>query len=156
LATIVSVDPVYVSFDLDERTFLRLQRLLRDGKIKEGALPATVGLSNEDGYPHRASVEAFDNRLHPAPGPMRGRAVGARKDGVFTLGLFARVRLQLGEKRKALFIPRTAILPEKGEAYVFRVTTGETVQKQKVTLGATQGDLSAIESGLEEKDEVVI
>jgi RND family efflux transporter MFP subunit len=156
LATIVSVDPVYVSFDLDERTYLRLQRLLRDGKIKEGALSALVGLSNEDGYPHRATVEAFDNRINPETGTIRVRAVLANKDGLFTPGLSARVQLQLGDKRKALFIPKTAILPEKGEPYVFRVTPSETVQKQKVTLGAAQGDLVAIESGLEEKDQVVI
>ena len=78
LTTIVSLDPIYVYFDVDERTLLRLRRLIREGRIKsrtEAEVPVLVGLSDEEGYSRRGIINFSDNRVDPSTGTLRVRGV---------------------------------------------------------------------------------
>jgi RND family efflux transporter MFP subunit len=92
LATVVGEGPVYVYFDVDERTALRL---LDGGKFKAG-LPVAVGLATDKGFPRRGTVDFVDNRVNPTTGMLRMRATLANADGVLVPGLFVRVRLTQG------------------------------------------------------------
>jgi RND family efflux transporter MFP subunit len=92
LANVRSVDPMYVYFDLDERTLLRLRRA---GQAKDGKLPLALGLADEKGFPHKGALDALDNRVDPSTGSVRVRGVLANPRGVLMPGMFARVRLTL-------------------------------------------------------------
>jgi RND family efflux transporter MFP subunit len=96
LASIVSLDPMFVVFDVDQRTFLRLTRYQREGKVKlegDGALPVLVGLVDEDGFPHRARLDGADSQVDPKYGTIRWRARFENIDRLFVPGMFVRVRL---------------------------------------------------------------
>src|SRR5262249_36742118 len=102
LTTIVGKDPMYVYFDVDERTYLDLRRAIRDSKVKAAKveeLPVAVGLANEDGYPHKGKIDFVNNRVDPDKGTIRLRAVLPNADGLLVPGLFARVRLTTKEAK---------------------------------------------------------
>src|SRR5205085_342025 len=93
LTTIVSLDPVWVYFDVDDLTFLAIQQVTRAGKEKgsNGALQVLVGLPNDTGYPHRGRLDFVDNQVDPGTGTLKMRAVFDNKDRTLTPGLFVRV-----------------------------------------------------------------
>src|SRR5208282_1601053 len=92
LTTIVSVDPMYAYFDVDEHTVLRVKQLIREGKAKtpDDEIPVWLGLANEDGFPHRGVINFVDNRVNSGTGTIRVRGVFPNKDEVFSPGYFAR------------------------------------------------------------------
>src|SRR5205807_3840623 len=66
LTTIVSVDPMYAYFDMDERTVQRVGQLLREGKTaSEGEWPVSLGLASEEGFPHQGTINFVDNQVNP-------------------------------------------------------------------------------------------
>lgn len=159
LTTLVSVDPVYVTFTGDERAYLRYQQLAREGNresSRDVANPVLVGLANEDGFPHRGQVDFVDNALDPATGTIRARAVLPNPDGVFTPGLFARVRL-LGESQKdALLIHEQAVLTDQDRRYVYIVGKDGSAERHDVKLGPHVEGLVVVNDGLKAGDKVIV
>ncbi len=159
LTTLVSVDPVYVTFTGDERAYLRYQALARAGdreSSRDAANPVRVGLANEDGFPHEGKVDFVDNALDPASGTIRARAIVPNPDGVFTTGLFARVRL-LGETKKdALLINEQAVLTDQDRRYVYVVGDKNAAERRDVKPGPRVEGLLVVESGLKPGDRVII
>lgn len=159
LTTVVSVDPVYVTFTGDERAFLRYQEIVRAGNAespREGGTPVLVGLANEDGFPHKGQVDFVDNALNPATGTIRARAVVPNPDNRFTPGLFARVRL-LGETlASALLITEQAVLTDQDRRYVYVLGEKNSAERRDVTLGAPVEGLRIVESGLKAGDKVIV
>jgi multidrug efflux system membrane fusion protein len=159
LTTLVSVDPVYVTFTGDERAFLRYQEIVRAGNAespRDGGTPVLVGLANEDGFPHRGQVDFVDNALNPATGTIRARAVVPNPENRFTPGLFARVRL-LGETlASALLINEQAVLTDQDRRYVYVVGEKNAAERRDVTLGAPVEGLRIVESGLKPGDRVIV
>lgn len=164
LTTIVSVDPVYVYFDVDERRMLRIQQEVREGRIKlaEGnRIPTQIGLDNEQGFPHPATMDFIDNQLDPTTGTIRMRAVvpnakpavGKRK---FAPGMFARVRVPLGDPRSAILITEQAIGSDQGRKFVYVVDTEKKVQYRPVTLGRSERGLVVVESGVQAGEAVIV
>ena len=165
LTTIVSQDPMYVYFDVDERTVLRVQELIRQGKYRSARrhvdVPVKVGLANEgDRYPHDGVINFVDNRLDPTTGTMKVRAelpnpVLPNEDRRFTAGLFVRVRVPLGEARKALLVSERAVGTDQGQKFVFVVTDKNEVQAQPVTLGQMHDGLRVVEAGLKGGEKLI-
>ena len=159
LTTVVSVDPVYVTFTGDERAYLRYQELARNGNresSRDTRNPVLVGLANEDGFPHKGEMDFVDNALDPATGTIRARAVVPNPDGIFTPGLFARVRL-LGESQKdALLINEQAVLTDQDRRYVYIVGKDKSAERRDVKLGPHIEGLLVVESGLKPGDKVII
>ncbi len=159
LTTVVSMDPVYVSFEGDEQAYLRYQELIRSGQWnspRETATPVEVGLSNDAGYPHRGQIDFIDNALNPATGTIRARALLANPDGVFTPGLFARVRLLGASREGALLIHDQAVLTDQDRRYVYVIGEGNSAQRRDVTLGPLVDGLRIVESGLTADERVVV
>jgi multidrug efflux system membrane fusion protein len=159
LTTLVSVDPVYVTFTGDERAFLRYQEIVRAGNAespRDGGTPVLVGLANEDGFPHKGQVDFVDNALNPATGTIRARAIVPNPENRFTPGLFARVRL-LGETLPtALLINEQAVLTDQDRRYVYIVGEKNAAERRDVTLGAPVEGLRIVESGLKPGDKVIV
>ncbi len=111
LTTVVSVDPIYVYFNADERTHLRVQRAVRDGKLKldKGEIPVSMGLAGEEDFPNRGMIDFSDNRVDPATGTIQYRSVFSNPkpdvgDRKFEPGLFARIRMPIGMPYQALLV----------------------------------------------------
>ncbi len=159
LTTLVSVDPVYVTFVGDERAFLHYQEIVREGNAESPRTtrtPVLIGLANEDGFPHKGEVDFVDNALNPATGTIRARAMVPNPDGRFTPGLFARVRL-LGETlSSALLIHEQAVLTDQDRRYVYIVGKDNAAERRDVTLGSPIEGLRVVETGLKAGDKVIV
>ncbi|MDH4259676.1 MAG: efflux RND transporter periplasmic adaptor subunit [Gammaproteobacteria bacterium] len=159
LTTLVSIDPVYVTFTGDERTYLRYQDLGRSGNresSRDAPNPVLVGLANEEGYPHKGEMNFVDNAIDPDSGTIRARAVLPNPDGVFTPGLFARVRLLGGSLTDALLIHDQAVLTDQDRRFVYIIGEGNTAERRDVRLGAHVEGLRVVESGLAPGDKVIV
>jgi multidrug efflux system membrane fusion protein len=159
LTTVVSTDPVYVTFTGDEGAYLRYQDLARNGSrasSRDVRNPVLVGLANEEGFPHKGEMDFVDNALNPETGTIRARAVVPNPDGIFTPGLFARVRL-LGETQKdALLINEQAVLTDQDRRYVYVVGDKNSAERRDVKLGPQVEGLVIVESGLKAGDKVIV
>jgi RND family efflux transporter MFP subunit len=159
LTTLVSVDPIYAYFDVDERTVLRVRQLIREGKLKsarEVAWPVFVGLANEDGYPHEGTIDFVDNQVNPKTGTLRVRGLFANKDEALTPGYFVRVRVPIGHPHQGLLISDRAIDTDQGKKIVYVVDQDSRVAIRTIRLGSVHDGLRAIEDGLLAGDRVVV
>ena len=159
LTTLVSIDPVHVVFQGDESAYLRYQAMARAGQrpsSRDAKNPVRVGLANEVGFPHEGHMDFLDNALDPATGTIRGRAVLANPDGLFTPGLFARVQLLGSGQRPALLIHDQAVLTDQDRKFVYVVGANNLAERRDVALGAAVDGLRIVESGLKAGDRVVV
>jgi multidrug efflux system membrane fusion protein len=148
-----------VAFDGDERAYLRYQQMAREGgrpSSRDTRNPVLVGLSNEDGFPHRGEMDFVDNALNPATGTIRGRAVVPNPDGVLTPGLFARVRLLGASQTDALLIHEQALLTDQDRRYVYVLGEGNVAVRKDVVLGPQVEGLRVVSSGLAAGDKVIV
>src|SRR5216684_661571 len=159
LTTIVSVDPMYAYFDVDERTVLRVQRLIREGKAKsarDAELPVFLGLANEDGYPHQGTINFVDNQVNPKTGTLRLRGVFPNKDEALSAGYFARVRVPIGFPHQALLVSDRALDTDQGQKILYVVDTNNKVVSRPVRLGALHDGLRVITDGVKPGERVIV
>jgi multidrug efflux system membrane fusion protein len=159
LATIDSVDPIHVAFDVDERTAVRLLRMKKSGKAGEGkdSLSVRMGLAGEEGYPHQGKIDSLGVRVNPGTGTLPVTAAFANPEGTFLPGMFARIRLTLGEApRKALLIEDAATATDGGRRYVLVVNDKNVVERRDVTTGGLVDGLRVVKDGLDVRDRVIV
>jgi RND family efflux transporter MFP subunit len=159
LTTIVSVDPMYVYFDMDERTVLRVRLLIREGKAsstREVAWPVALGLANDEGFPHRGTINFEDNQVNPKTGTLRVRGVFPNKDELLSPGLFARVRVPIGRAHRALLVTDRAIDTDQGQKVLYVVSEKNEVVSRAVRLGALHDGLREITEGLKAGERVIV
>jgi RND family efflux transporter MFP subunit len=158
LTSVVSVNPVYVYFDVDEQTWLKLDHLRSNAaQAGRGArIEATMGLADETGYPHDGRLDFVDNQLHTGSGTMRLRAVFDNRDGLYTPGLYARVQLQSGQTRPRLLVDDRAIGTDLGNQFVYVVDKDRKVEYRKVSTGPMFHGLRVIDSGIAANDVVIV
>jgi multidrug efflux system membrane fusion protein len=165
LTTVVSLDPMYVYFDMDEPTLLRIRKAENAGKIKPIAsrqLPVLIGLQGEDGFPHQGIIDFVNNQVNPATGsiPWRGVFPNPKPDGgtrLLSPGMFVRVRLPIGQPHPALLVIDRAIGSDQGLKFVYVVDAKHQIQYRRVTTGALQEDgLRVITDGLSADDWVLV
>ena len=159
LTSIVSLDPIYIYFDMDEATYLKNNRLYFEGKrpsSRENPNPVQVSLTGETKPSHDGKVDFLDNRLDVSTGTLRGRAVIPNKDFSILPGQFGRVRLIGSSPYDALLLPDTAIASDQSRKIVFVVKDDDTVEVRQVTLGPLDEGLRVIREGLKPEDRVII
>ena len=159
LTTIVSVDPMYAYFDVDEHTVLLVRQMAREGKTdspREGGVPVWLGLANEEGYPHRGTIDFVDNQVNPRTGTMRLRGVFPNKDQVLLPGLFARVRTPIGRSHKALLVSERALDTDQGQKILYVVDAKNAVVSRPVRLGALHDGGREVTDGLRPDERVVV
>jgi RND family efflux transporter MFP subunit len=159
LTTIVSVDPMYVYFDVDERTLLLVRRQVQSGQMKnvqETAFPISVGLADEPNFPRQGSVNFMDNKVDPGTGTLRLRANIENHDDMLTPGLFVRCHLPLGEPRRTILVSEQAMGSDQGQKYVYLVNDKNEIVYRPVKVGRLYGGLRVIEDGLSKTDKVVV
>lgn len=159
LTTMVSIDPIYVTFEGDEQVYLKYNELARRGvrsSSREVANPVQVGLANEDGYPHKGSMVFVDNQVDPRTGTIRARATIDNKDGFFTPGLFARVKLQGHDSYQAVLVDDRAIGTDQSQKFVYVIDANNTVAYRSVKIGRLMDGLRIVEQGLAPGENVVV
>jgi RND family efflux transporter MFP subunit len=159
LTTVVSLDPIYASFDADEQTLLRYQSLAREGKrasARENGLPIRLALASDADFPREGKMNFLDNQLDPATGTIRGRAVFRNTDRGLTPGLFVRLRLPGSGAYQGVLIQDRAVGTDLDKRFVLVVNGEHVVQYRPVTLGPLVDGLRVVRSGLQPRDLVVI
>src|SRR3982075_3135305 len=159
LTSIVSLDPIYVYFDMDEATYLKNNRLYFEGKrpsSRENPNPVQVALTGETKPSHDGKVDFLDNRLDLSTGTLRGRAVIPNKDYSILPGQFGRVRLIGSSPYEALLLPDTAIATDQSRKIVFVVKDDDTVEARPVRLGPLDEGLRVVREGLKPEDRVIV
>jgi RND family efflux transporter MFP subunit len=159
LTSVVSLDPMYVYFNVEERGLLAYEEMIRNGKVpytQEGKAPVEMQLANENGYPHKGFVDFVDNRVDPATGTIRVRGVFENKNGFLRPGLFANLRIPSSPKYQALLISDLAVGYDQGQPIVYVVGADDVAKAEQVKLGALWEGLRVVESGLAAGDRVVV
>jgi RND family efflux transporter MFP subunit len=153
LTSVVSVDPVYAYFDIDEHSYLKLDQLRR----QRGEAPqVAMGLVDEDGYPHTGHIDFIDNQLDAGSGTIRLRAVFDNADGRYTPGLYVRLELRTPSRQPRALIDERAVGTDLGNKFVYVLDPDHKVEYRKVTLGPLVDGLRVVTDGLSAKDVVVV
>jgi multidrug efflux system membrane fusion protein len=159
LTTIVSDNPLYAYFDVDERTYLELMEST-DSKqsswLSGAQFPVMMRLANEEEFTHKGNVNFIDNRVNATTGTIRMRGVFENPAGVLKAGLFVRIRLPIGKPYQGIMISGEALQSDQGKKYVFIVNKDNKVKYRQVTVGQEINGLSVIKKGLSPGDRVII
>lgn len=159
LATIVSVDPIRFEFTFDEASYLRYQRFAgNNGKManSEGGLPVALKLIDEQDFQHTGKMDFVDNAIDRSSGTIRGRAVFANPDGLFTPGMFGRIRVPGSPPYTALVVPDAAIGSEQARKYVLVVDNDGIVRQKYIVPGHLDGTMRVVKKGLAADDRVIV
>lgn len=153
LTMIASVTPIYADFEMDEATYLRYAKATADERSR---IPVRLGLASETETPHDGHIDSFDNRLDPASGTIRVRAIFDNKDGALVPGLFARIRIADAAPSKVLLINDRAVGTDQDKKFVLVVGAGNKAEYRQVKLGPQAEGLRVVEEGLIPGDKVII
>jgi membrane fusion protein, multidrug efflux system len=159
LTSIVTLDPIYIYFDVDEATYLRNSRLWFEGKrpsSRDTPNPVEVTLTGGTKPSHEGKMDFLDNRLDLSTGTLRSRAIIQNKDLSILPGQFGRVRIIGSAPYEALLLPDTAIATDQSRKIVFVVKDDNTVEAKPVTLGPLDEGLRVVREGLKPEDRVII
>lgn len=164
LTTVVSLDPMYAYFDMDEATLLNILRAINEGKIKrheEGKIPVLLGLQGEDGFPHQGHINFVNNQVNPTTGSIsvRGEFPNPRPANGLRLmkpGMFVRIRLPVGQPHPALLVIDRAIVSDQGLKYVYVLDADNKAQYRRITTGPLQEDGLRVVEGLRPEDWVIV
>jgi len=159
MTTIVSVNPVYVYADVDEDSYLKFSRLVRDrqlGNDDGGKIPVQMELADETNFSRAGCIESFDNHLDSDMGSILVRAVFSNDDGSLVPGLFARIRIPMSDRHSACLVDERAIGTDLSQKYVLVLTRTNTVAYQPVELGPMVDGQRIVRSGLDAGQEIVV
>jgi len=144
---------------VSENNALKYQRLAQaSGKGASGIVGAPVGvaLPDEDLFRHVGKLDFLENRLDASTGTLRARAIVPNADGLFSPGMFARVRLQGSPEYQALMLPDEAIGTDQATRFVYVVGSNDVPERRTVELGPLIGGLRVVRKGIAPDDWVVI
>jgi membrane fusion protein, multidrug efflux system len=159
LTSIVSLDPIYIYFDVDEATYQRNSKLWFEGKrpsSRDTPNPIQVTLTGETKPSHEGKMDFLDNRLDVSTATLRSRAVIPNKDLSILPGQFGRVRLIGSAPYEALLLPDAAIATDQSRKIVFVVKDDNTVEAKAVVLGPLDEGLRVVREGLKADDRVIV
>lgn len=150
LATLVSVDPLYVYFESDQQT-------VEDNPHAEAAsVPVRLGLGSGQDYPYQGQLDFVDNQFNASTGTLQYRAVIANPEGLFRPGQFARVQMPVAAARQAILIDQKAVLTDQDRRYVYVLDAENRATRRFVETGRRVDGLLVIREGLQSGDRVVV
>lgn len=159
LTTIVSIDPIYAYFSMDELAALGYQRLIREGKLvrsQDGKVPVYLQLQDETGFPHEGTIDFSDNSFDSSTGTLLIRGSFPNVDGFLTPGNFVRVRVASSPKYDALLVADRAIGSDQDQSFVYVVDPKNIARLRHITTGQLAEGLRVVKSGLRPDDEVIV
>jgi RND family efflux transporter MFP subunit len=159
LTSIVTLDPMYCYFEVDEQAYLKYSRLNLAGQrpsSREVKNPVEVAAADEPDFPHRGWMDFVDNQLDPSTGTMQGRAVVPNPDLLLSPGQFVRLRLAGSGKYEAVLIPDEAIATDQAQRFVWVLDAENKAQYRKITIGPRYEGKRIVREGLGAADRIVV
>ncbi len=156
LTTIVSINPIYASFDVDEQSYVRYLRAAGGNPDALKKVPVRLALTGDKAFVNEGRIESFDNELNTRAGTVRVRATFQNKNGTLIPGLFARVQVGGSGKVQAVLVPERAIATDQSRKLVFVVNAENKVEPRIVTLGPIAEGLRIIRDGLKPGEKIII
>jgi len=153
LATIVSLDPIYLDFDMSESDYSAWQR------TNHGATPhasVAISLDGDGNYDRHGTLDFIDNAVNRSSGTIRARATVPNPDLTITPGQFARLHVNVGRPKPVLLVPAAAVVPDQSQHVVMTVASDGTVVPKAVGLGELDHGLRVVVGGLTAADRVII
>jgi multidrug efflux system membrane fusion protein len=152
LTTLVSLSPIYASFDVDEQTYLRYLSH-RDGP----GIPVSLGLADEVGFSREGKVDSVDNQMDPHSGTIRVRAIFDNADYSLVPGLYARIKVGGGAPHAAVLVQTAAVGTDQDKTYVLVVDPSNRILYREVVIASERDDgLSVVKSGLSPGERIVV
>ena len=156
LATIVSQDPIYVTFQVSQRNLLDYFRRRAEDPGKNTQVNVRIKLPNGTIYPHPAVSDFLDVQVDPTTDTVTVRATVPNPDGILIPGGVVGVTVERGAPKSALLIPQSAVLLDQAGRYVLVVDAAKKVEQRRVTTGAEQGRNIVVTDGLKEGEQVIV
>ena len=156
LATIVSQDPIYCYFDVEEAAYHKYLSNAKVAQANGGSIPCELALVDEQGFCHRGRLDFFDNQVNPQSGTIRLRAVFDNGDRALVPGMFANARVLAGPPEQALLIPDVAVQSDQGYKFVYVAKGDNQVETRSIEIGRAHEPMRAVLKGLTPDDRVVV
>lgn len=159
LTTLVSVSPIYASFDTDEQVVVRALGSLPGGSSARaaiGRIPVRMGTAGTDETPYEGRLQLIDNQVDARSGTIRVRASFDNKDGSLIPGQFARIRMGQAQATRALLVSERAVGTDQNKKFVWVIGPQNQAEYREITLGASAGGLRVVTSGLKSGERVVV
>lgn len=159
MATIVSLDPIYAYFDVDERTVLRLRRLIQEGKIpsaRQSMVMVKLALADEEDFTIDGVINFVDNQVESSTGTLRVRAVIDNPKLLLSPGMFARLRFPVGVPHEALLVREEALGADQGQRFLYVVNAQDEIEYRRVKVGLLHKGQRVIETGINPTDRIVV
>lgn len=160
LTTIVSLDPIWLSFNVSEGDGMTYKRLVQKGEVKsarDNTVEVQGQLMDEKDWPLKGTIDFVDNQYDRSSGTIRVRAAFPNADLFITPGQFGRVRVPMSQLRPTMLVPDAAVVTDQSVKMLFSVAPDGTVVPKPVELGpVTDDNLRVIRSGVTTDDEIII
>lgn len=159
LSTLVSVSPIYASFDADEQVIGRALQSMPGGASARsliGQIPVQMGTVATEGTPFEGKLQLIDNQVDAKSGTVRVRATFDNKDGALIPGQFARIRMGQAQESRAVLVSERAVGTDQSKKFVMVVNGEDQAEYREVTLGAPVNGLRVVSSGLKAGERVVV
>jgi RND family efflux transporter MFP subunit len=162
LTKIVNEQPMYVYFDVDERSLLSYMRRRGEtresapGSLREEGLVCFLQLADEPDYSHEGKVDFAASEVNTSTGTARIRAVFTNEDRSLTSGLFVRVKIPVSKPYQALMIPERALATDQNIKFVYVVGADGAAARRTVELGERRGEMRIVTAGLEAGERVIV
>jgi len=159
LTTLVSVSPIYASFDADEQIIGKALKDLPGGASARtliGQIPVQMGTAASNGTPFEGKLQLIDNQVDARSGTVRVRAAFDNKDGALIPGQFARIRMGQARSTNVMLVSERAIGTDQNKKFVMVVNGDNKTEYREVTLGAPANGLRVVTTGLKTGERVVV
>lgn len=159
LTTMVSTDPIYVYFDVDEQSLLDYRRRIRNGSVKSARdtqIDIQMALANETDFTHAGHIDFVDNVTDPATGNTRIRGTFPNADNALSPGLFARVKVPFTAEYDALLVPTRALAVDQQGRFLMVVDDKQLAQRRAIEVGSEVDGKTVITKGLRPDDVVIV
>jgi RND family efflux transporter MFP subunit len=159
LVTVMSLNPIYAYFDIDERTILKVERLIREGKIpspRDSKYQVLFALADETEFLRQGEIDFLDNHISNTTGTLRLRATVENDSLLLTPGMFIRLHVPIGNPHPAILVPEESLGSDQGQRFVYVLDDEDKVTYRRVKIGMLKEGRRVIEEGLGPKDRVVV
>jgi RND family efflux transporter MFP subunit len=160
LTTIVSLNPIWLLFNVSEGDGMTYKRLVQKGEVKsarDNRVEVEGQLMDETNWPLKGTINFVDNQYDRSSGTIRVRASFPNPDLFITPGQFGRVRVPMSQLKPTMLVPDAAVVTDQSVKLLFTVKPDGTVVPKPVDLGSvTKNDLRIIRSGITPNDEIII
>ncbi|NLS15322.1 efflux RND transporter periplasmic adaptor subunit [Rhizobium sp. P40RR-XXII] len=159
LTTLVSVDPIYASFNANEQTVTRaLSELSTSNGVAPPVeqIPVQIGTASDNGTPITGKLQLIDNEVDAASGTVSVRAVFDNPGGRLIPGQFVRVRMGQPKAETKLLISERAIGTDQDKKFVFVVGADNKVEYRPINLGDSSDGMRIVTSGLNAGDRIIV